>query len=203
MWVIRYLLLPDQDGISLIKEIRSFPILSELPILVLSVKADKWLDEIKGNTVAVIDWLDKPLDPKRLYDALQSIKKKFADKALRILHIEDDVDLARVVADLMSEDATITHVTTLKSARRELKDQAYDVVILDLVLPDGSGTKLLPQLGKASIPVIVFSAYELPLNCFQYVFKTLMKSKATHKDLLTAIHSAIHPKENYGKRFND
>ncbi len=57
--------------------------------------------------------------------------------------------------------------------------KSFDLIILDLALPDGSGLELLPKLvlpDNPLIPAIIFSAYETNLEVRQAVAAALVKS---------------------------
>jgi DNA-binding response OmpR family regulator len=63
--------LPDQDGISLIRELRSQERTRALPIVVVSVKASEGKKELNGEAFLVMDWIDKPIDHSRLIRAVR------------------------------------------------------------------------------------------------------------------------------------
>ncbi|MDH3772185.1 MAG: response regulator, partial [Nitrospirota bacterium] len=155
------LVLPDQDGISLIRELRQRPETADLPIIVVSANTERGTGELSGDAFSIVGWLDKPIDQDALERALNSAVTKFHGKKPRILHVEDDADILHLTSALLGDAANVTAVTTQQTARRLLKEQNFDLVILDLMLPDGPGEELLPSLHKAdgsAIPVIVFSA---------------------------------------------
>ena len=67
---------------------------------------------------------------------------------MRILLVEDDADLADVVAlGLRHESYAVDRATTRAEAEELLTTTAYDVACLDLGLPDGDGLELLRRLG--------------------------------------------------------
>ncbi|UZG45409.1 sigma-54-dependent transcriptional regulator [Caldimonas thermodepolymerans] len=62
------------------------------------------------------------------------------------LIVEDDADSAEMMAALIaSEGFTAATATSLRDARRQLALQEPDIVLLDLVLPDGSGMELFNE----------------------------------------------------------
>ena len=65
------LMLPDQDGVSLIRELRQAAETLQLPIVVVSARASEGRDELNGGALGVIDWLVKPIDQERLTRAVQ------------------------------------------------------------------------------------------------------------------------------------
>ncbi len=114
-----------------------------------------------------------------------------ADSALpRILHVEDDEDVLRVVRLSLDGIAIVTGVRTLAAARRELATQHYQAVIVDIALPDGSGADLLPVFAQARgqrIPTVIFSAQEPDASIAGHADLTLTKSKASAVELVRGI----------------
>jgi two-component system, OmpR family, response regulator len=82
---------------------------------------------------------------------------------MRILLIEDDTVLGAAVRDQVRVDGhSVDWVTRLDSARDALAVAAYDLVLLDLMLPDGRGVPFLRALrakGDAS-PVMILTALD-------------------------------------------
>ena len=80
---------------------------------------------------------------------------------MKILIIEDEVDMQNVVeASLKQEHYTVEMASSFKTAWQKIGDYQYDVVLLDLMLPDGNGLDLLREL-KTTQPntsVIILSA---------------------------------------------
>ena len=71
---------------------------------------------------------------------------------MRLLLVEDDADLAEVVLiGLRQEHFAVDHAATLADAEQFLVATAYDVVCLDLGLPDGEGLDLCRRL-RSSTP---------------------------------------------------
>lgn len=80
---------------------------------------------------------------------------------MRLLLVEDTEDVAdAIVASFARRGDAIDHAATAGAARDALAVQAYDVVILDINLPDGSGTDLLAEMrtGGSVTPVLMLTA---------------------------------------------
>ena len=129
--------LPDQDGISLIRELRGQERTRTLPIVVVSVKASEGKKELNGEAFLVMDWIDKPIDHSRLIRAVREAVAQSPGHRLRILHVEDDPDIVEVVAAILGDMAALECAGTLEEATRKTGASRYDLVILDLGLPDG------------------------------------------------------------------
>jgi CheY-like chemotaxis protein len=71
----------------------------------------------------------------------------------RLLLVEDDASIRRFVA-LVLEDEPLELVAapTLAAAIEALRGPPFDVILCDLMLPDGSGFELLQALGEADAP---------------------------------------------------
>ena len=72
-----------------------------------------------------------------------------------ILIVEDGDKLRNSLTEYFSAKNKVTACPTLKSAIDAAKAYEYDIVLLDLILPDGNGINLLGYLGKT--PVIILS----------------------------------------------
>jgi|GEM_PF-1775262 len=187
------LVLPDLDGVSLIRELRGSEATNRLPIVVVSVCADDGRAELNGGALGVVDWLVKPIDEHRLRSAMQQATRRPLGAGTLILHVEDDPDLQRVVAAIVDRDATVEQALDLATARERLARQRFDLVILDLALPDGSGLELLPYLGSLdpATPVLIFSAHEVDAAIADRVASVLVKSQTSNRELLERIRAAL------------
>lgn len=81
-------------------------------------------------------------------------------KHRQILVVDDDARLSkRLVSLLRQEDAHVREAGTLKKAREALAATDFDLVLLDVHLPDGNGLELLASLAiPASTSVVVMTA---------------------------------------------
>ncbi len=169
-----------------------------MPIVVVSAKTSDVPDQVKGDAIGIIDWLEKPIDQIDLLDSIRrAIRFGHADVPC-ILHVEDDADVRHVVAAVVGDRARIVPAASFQEAKECLNNGDFDVVVLDLSLPDGAGEDLLPLLrqdGNRSIPVIVFSAREFSAGTADNIEAALIKARTSNEALLEAIQSAIHGRQ--------
>lgn len=82
----------------------------------------------------------------------------------RLLLLEDDPAIARTVAYALERDGlTVTHSLLVHDARQQLQSARFDLLVLDVGLPDGSGLDLLRDVRNtaptAALPVLMLSAH--------------------------------------------
>jgi CheY-like chemotaxis protein len=79
--------------------------------------------------------------------------------AQRILLVEDDPDEARRARDALAESGYVVLVaaTAQKARQAAAEEEPFDLVFLDLRLPDGDGLRLVPALRRAGVraPVVL------------------------------------------------
>src|SRR5690348_6730401 len=81
-----------------------------------------------------------------------------------VLVVEDDARVASVIADqLREEDCVVETASDIRSAARALTDVRPDVLVLDVVLPDGSGFDLCRRIRQggawdAGIGILLLTA---------------------------------------------
>ncbi len=80
---------------------------------------------------------------------------------MKILVVEDQERLADFLRQsLIEKSYTVTAVGSCAAANDAISESSYDVVVLDLNLPDGDGLELLTQWRRAGFnePVLILSA---------------------------------------------
>lgn len=81
----------------------------------------------------------------------------------QILLIEDDSALGRGVAVALTEPGRIVALARdLQEGKSRWEQQSFDLVVLDLNLPDGNGLDFLRWLRQRSeVPVLILTANDL------------------------------------------
>ena len=84
---------------------------------------------------------------------------------MRVLLVEDDVTAARGISLMLrSIGAVIDHIDMGEEAVEMAKHYDYDIVVLDLMLPDMDGFDVVRQLRAAKLetPVLILSGLSRP-----------------------------------------
>lgn len=184
--------LPDQDGLSFIKELRKEVQFKNLPIMIVSAEANLVKDQNITSGLHIIDWIEKPINQYRLLNSIDLTLLKHAHHS-KILYIEDDADLTKIMTSLVGDEITVISVSTLEEAKEIIQKEPFDLVILDIELPDGTGLDILPILQSYAkmTPVIIFSGNNITTDIINRVDAALIKSQATNDELIKTIKSLI------------
>ncbi|WP_342235646.1 response regulator [Inquilinus sp. OTU3971] len=187
------LLLPGMDGIALIRNLRTDPTTAELPIVVVSAVAEDGRRVLNGGAVHIVDWLNKPIEQLRLRAALRQAGLRRRNGRARILHVEDDDDVIAVVGAIVRDEAEIIPARSLKEGQQRLAEGHYDLVIIDVGLPDGSGLDLLETINARTPrePVLIFSAQDTSGALASAVSASLVKSRTDNEQLHRTITGLI------------
>lgn len=84
----------------------------------------------------------------------------------RILLVEDDESLAMGIEFTLQEEGyTIFRAATLEDGKNVFEDEALDLIILDVNLPDGSGYSLCKYIRtKSEVPIMFLTALDEEVN---------------------------------------
>jgi PAS domain S-box-containing protein len=182
--------LPDADGLEVVKELRSDQSHPGLPVIVMTgstTAATRNAEDVQKLKLA--DWLQKPVRPERLVNAIRSALLAHETNCLRVLHVEDDRSLTELVQTLLEGPAHVVAEHSIAAARSRLEQETFDMVILDIALADGSGLDLLPSLQQGAIPpaVVLYTSTEPSQEIAAKVDQVIVKSRHSVSDLLASV----------------
>ncbi len=120
---------------------------------------------------------------------------------MKILVVEDELELAESISSYLKGESYVCEIaSTFKDAYEKISMFYYDCILLDIMLPDGSGLKLLEELAKEKKQdgVIIISAKDsledkvagLKIGADDYLAKPFHLS-----ELSARIHSLIRRKQ--------
>ena len=178
--------MPDMDGFTLIEKIRQNPKLSTATIMMLTSAGHRG-DGERCKTWGVAAYLLKPVRQSELREAIARVlgarEQAGAIPLITSYSLQDSRDPAHVLSVLLAEDNLVNqrlatrllekrgHRVTLAANGREalaaIKKQAYDLVLMDVQMPEMDGleaTIMLRQGEKGSErhqPVIALTAHAM------------------------------------------
>ena len=107
-----------------------------------------------------------------------------------ILHVEDDIDLGKVLAVSLQGRAHVELATSLHQAEQLLRQKRYAMLVLDIDLPDGSGLQLLDRLeslAAAAVPVVILCAEAPPAEVHGRVAAVMVKTRLSEAKVVETI----------------
>jgi PAS domain S-box-containing protein len=114
-----------------------------------------------------------------------------------ILHVEDDYGLYRMLQHALEGKAHVHFASSISEATKLLKRNDYQLVLLDLTLPDGSGLSVLEHVENEKLPVhvIILSASEVDQSVKNRVALALVKSRIAEDEAVDHILQVISASE--------
>jgi len=117
--------------------------------------------EADGSLKMAVAWLHTAVRQSGQYEANAGAKGR--QKTMRILLIEDDMVLGAAVRDQVAADGhSVDWMQRLDAAGDAMAGAGFDLVLLDLMLPDGRGLLFLRRLRARGdvTPVIILTALD-------------------------------------------
>ena len=192
------LILPDMDGWELLTQLKALPELARVPVVVVSIVADR----NRGLALGAAAVLQKPIARKELVDALLTLGlvPLVDGRTLRVLVVDDDPAAVELVAIRLQHVVTsVERAYGGREAIRAVQRRIPDVIVLDLMMPDGDGFEVVEALRKdphtARIPIIVMTAmhvtaeHRAKLN--GYVTSVLGKTELELEQFTTEVRRAV------------
>ena len=115
------------------------------------------------------------------------------DPMKHILHIEDNPDFQFYIQTMLEEVVNVTSVSSVKEARETILQKEFDLFLLDLFLPDGSGSRLAKELKEQFpyTPIVMLSAHDVASDYVDNVEATFIKTTLDFNVLVKRIKSLL------------
>jgi CheY-like chemotaxis protein len=181
--------LPVVDGWSILDRLKRNPRTRHIPVHVISIVEGSR----KGAAMGAFAFLEKPVSKEALEGAFNHISGFVDRKVKRLLVIEDDPVQQQSIARLLQgDDVEIVRAGGGEEALARLEEREFDCVVLDLLLADVDGGKLLEdiktQLRFKELPVVVYTGKDLQKKEEQrlkkYAESVVLKSGASSPEKL-------------------
>ncbi len=150
-------LLPDEDGISVLTRIRGDATLMSLPVILLSTEAEV-ADRIRGLATGADDYVGKPYDTAYMIDRVRTLIRTRQPASVpadvpvgtsiqRVLVIDDSVTFRQALSDVLEQAGyTVTAAATGEEGLKLATTVRPDAVIVDGQLPGIDGPTVIRRL---------------------------------------------------------
>ena len=159
--IILDLALPDGNGLDLFRKLSANEKTCNIPVVVVTGQAQA--KQLFGSPT-LVDWIQKPVDEKRLHKALSNI---FAKRFLpvKVLLVEDDPATREVLRQQLSAlNVQFFEAIDGAEALSLVRQEKPDLIILDLVIPAPDGFDVVNRLRKEDNGVkrlIIYTASDI------------------------------------------
>jgi len=174
---------------------------ARIPIVLLSVDRRQDPDALPAGAEG---WVANRLSEDALLGELARVLCGPGENA-RILVVEDDVDLARVIGDVFQRDSIDVKLAhSLQQALDACFSFQPHLLVLDIGLPDGDGFNVVDWLRKhenlAQLPLVIYSGRDLSheecrkltLGPTQFLTKARVQPQQLEALVLTMLRSSRH-----------
>jgi len=150
-------MMPGVDGWAVLRSLKADPALRDIPVVMVSMIADKGM----GKALGAVDYLVKPVDKSIL---LRSVGRYAHGDSGDILVVEDDGPTRELMRRSLKQlKLTVREAENGQQALDRIAESVPDLVLLDLMMPVMDGFEFLSRLRaggdrSAQIPVIVLTA---------------------------------------------
>ena len=164
--VLLDMLLPGLSGFDILKKLKEKQLLPDLPVIIISnsvqpIQLERAIDMGARDYLIKVNFTPDVVVEK--VDAIFEQKLKVVSPgARRILLVEDEKILAdSIERTFVKKQHQIFKAANAREAKKVLKDENIDLILLDIILPDVDGFKLLDEFKQddatKDIPVVIIS----------------------------------------------
>jgi CheY-like chemotaxis protein len=158
------IMLPGMDGWDFLTRLKQMPLLTCIPVVIISIVADR----NKGFALGAAAVMQKPISRYELYESLVDLGLFPVSEGhpLKVLIVDDDPKAVELIVIRIRGLATTVlraygGLEAIDAARRELPD----LIVLDLMMPDVNGFDVVEALklhpDTARIPLVVVTAKQI------------------------------------------
>ncbi len=194
--VVLDLHLPQMDGWDVLSNLKQDVDTRHIPVHIVSAESPS----AAGMRVGAIGHASKPLTQDDIDDVLEKLEKANAEADKLVLVVEDDPTIRRETVRIIGNGNVKVHeVDTGGKALDALRERRYDLVVLDLGLPDMPGLELLEKVSAEKVkmpPVIIYTVRELTqdeeLTLRHYADSIILKDVRSQERLIDEVALFLH-----------
>ncbi|XXX81691.1 response regulator [Sorangium sp. So ce134] len=174
--VILDVLLPDGDGLDILREIRTSEDLARMPVILLSTESEV-RHRIHGLSMGADEYVGKPYDGSYLvHRATELVSERSSARRAeegggsamigkKILVVDDSPTYRASLAQLLRQDGCdVILAQSGEEALSLLSVEGVDCVIMDLLMPGMGGLeaarRIKQSIGTSHIPVVILTGHD-------------------------------------------
>ena len=190
--IILDIIMPHQDGWSVLRSLKSDPELCEIPVILATILADREL----GLSLGAVEYLTKPIDKEKLIRTVNAHGGGERD----VLVIDDDVASRDFMRRILVKNGWSVREAGNGARGLELMRQMRPrLVLLDLLMPEMDGFQTLNEMQQSpefqKIPVVVVTSKDLSVNELKWLREraaaVVNKGANSRKQLVKALERQI------------
>jgi signal transduction histidine kinase/CheY-like chemotaxis protein len=162
--IVLDVLLPGMDGWELLRRIKRDPTTRDIPVVIVSVCDEHDV----AMALGAVDYFVKPIDREMLLGRLSrhALLPPRSGRRSRVLVISGEEETRRIIEGSLAKETCQVLTTSGGTEGLALaREQSFDLVICDLLLPDVDGFSVVAALDSdvltRSVPVLVLSADDI------------------------------------------
>jgi len=154
-------MMPAMDGWAVLRSLKADPDLASIPVVMLSIVADREL----SLSLGAVEAMPKPFNRGQLRDLARRLVDR-PGQGSKALVVEDDEPTRELLCrNLRDEGWTVESAENGAVALERIEAGLPDLIVLDLMMPVMDGFEFLANLrlreGAADLPVLVVTAKDL------------------------------------------
>ena len=188
--------LPQMDGWAVLSELKRDVDTRHIPVHIVSVEEQS----AESLRIGAIGHASKPLQKEEIEEILKRLEGASAQAEKQVLVIEDEPAMRRETVRLIGNgNVHVDEVETGQQGLEALRACRFDLVVMDLGLPDMQGLTMLETLAREEIPlppIIVHTVRELTVDeemaLRRYADSIILKDVRSQERLIDEVALFLH-----------
>lgn len=107
--IILDIMLPQEDGLSILKKIRNIPLYKNIPVIMVTAKTSE-LDAVKGLDLGADDYITKPFGVMEFVSRVKAVLRRTTKSPIDTIIFHDIIiDDARRIVTVNNQEVTLTY----------------------------------------------------------------------------------------------
>jgi len=194
------IMMPNKDGWSVLKELKENEATKDIPVIVISINADKQI----GHGVSVFEYFIKPISADKLLSAFSRLESLAKKRIQKIVIVDDDeLEFEKFKSEFKDENISIEYIKDSEFAFNKIAEVQPELIILDLMMPKVDGItlsyKLKSNIKTKHIPILISTAKDISederVSLNSIVEEIAVKSNGHPLDVLKVVRERIEQHE--------